>query len=224
MTDKRETIKMPPMNAEEILEMQDITKNKDTARLKAFIEKRHKEARDKDIDKDIEQLNNKAAVEDKKPEIIEEKPIKKRTPKIRVAERKELESKKTSVTIKPSPEQIHILVHTVTKGASTLLNKEEITKDEAKPFSEVLYEIGDSLKWWDTIEFLPYLILVFSGIDLTLAIMKKPSKVKSSNKIVEAITEKIERVPDEKPNVDFDIVNEDKLMEKLGGNNIYGQK
>jgi len=222
MSDERKTIPLPKMTEEEKVELQEITKTKDVAKLKEFIVKRQTEAKSK-IEEDIGELN--------KPERVlrpievraadrEKKEERKRTPKIKVAAGPE-EKKPGKNVIKPSTEQIHVLVHTVTRGVSTILNKEEISKEEAKPFSDVLYDIGEDLNWWNTIEFLPYLILVFSGIDLSLAIMKKPSKGKSSNKIIETITEKIERVPDEKPNVQFDIIDETQLMEKLGGNSIY---
>jgi len=195
-------------------QLKQIVAAKDTDALKTFIlDRQETNFPKKEVEEDIKILNESPVVE-KKP----------KQPTIRVKKAKETIPEKSGSIIKATPEQIHILVHTVTKGVSTLINKEEVSKEEAKPFSDVLYEIGEDLKWWDTIEFLPYLILIFSGIDLSLAIMKKPSKVKSSNKIIEQITEKIERVPDDKPNVQFDIVDEGLLMEKLGGNNIYGQK
>ena len=225
MNDERKTIPLPEMTEQEKVELQSITKTKDVAKLKEFIVKRQEKSRS-GIESDIEKLNHperilrpieiRAAEREKKEE-------RKRTPKIKITERP-IEKKQSKNIIKPSTEQIHILVHTVTRGVSTILNKEEISKEEAKPFSDVLYDIGEDLKWWDTIEFLPYLILVFSGIDLTLAIMKKPSKSLKQDKIVDLVTDKVERMDSGKPDVQFDIVNEDKLMEKLGGNNIYGQK
>jgi len=225
MSDERKTIPLPKMTEEDKKELQEITKAKDVVKLKEFIAKRGSYTKDSKIEEDIGELNNpervlrpievRAAEREKKEE-------RKRTPKIKVADRPE-EKKQSKNVIKPSTEQIHVLVHTVTRGVSTILNKEEISKEEAKPFSDVLYDIGEDLKWWDTIEFLPYLILVFSGIDLTLSIMKKPSKSPKHDKIVDLVTERVERVDSGKPDVQFDMVDEDALIKKLGGANIYGK-
>ncbi len=218
----------------ERLEMlKDITKRKDKDAMIKFVADETKIKEEENVKADIEILNHPeqpqikptpslepilrklSAPEDRKPP---------REPKIRIrTSSNEKSVQNTSkVILKPTGEQIHLLVHSVVQGATTLLNKEDITKEEDRPFSEVLYDIGDQLKWWDSIEILPYLILVFSGIDLGLTIMKKPTKQKHQNKVIEEkIVAEIERVPTPAHERKYDMVNEEALMQKLGGNNIY---
>lgn len=205
------------LSPERIELLKDITKRKDTEAMKSFI------IDEKKIEADIQVLNKSEPAP--VPRQLSSPGLGKPPgeARIRMKPSKPLpdNTTKEKIIMKPSSEQIHILVHTVVQGATTLMNKEDVTKEEDKAFSEVLYDIGDQLGWWNTMEFMPYLILVFSGIDLGLTIMKKPPKRGRTKPVTEVIVDKVERVPSPTPNVKFDVVDEAALMQKLGGNNIY---
>ncbi len=175
----------------------------------------------------IEALNNQRTEEPVK-ETSKEQPIKEepkvKTPKFKVKKPSEEPLKKTIV--KATEEQLNVLVFAATSGICMALKKEDMKPDETKTFSSVLYEVGEQNGWWDKIEFLPYLILLGAGFELSMKIMNKPSKI-PKRAIEQTVIERIEHKDEEMTNNDFgkvDMVDQNVLMKKLGANNIYNNE
>jgi hypothetical protein len=153
------------------------------------------------------------------PELIIQK-----HPKIIVKENPSKPLNKKDFKMKVNEEQLNALVYSLTQGAVMVMDKEDMRPEETKNFSAVLYEIGEQQGWWYKVEFLPYLILIGASVELGLKIYKKPSKHPQKSYPV-VMQEKIMNEPQAVPtNAEIgkvDIIDQDKLVEKLGGGRFY---
>jgi hypothetical protein len=174
-----------------------------------------------DVEKIIAELEQKVADEEqaqKEQEPVKEAVEPKKKPRVRVKV-----SEPVVIKNKPSAnftaEQLNQLVYAGAEGIVIILQKEDMKPDETMMFSQTLYEIGTANGWFDKLDFLPYLILLGAGIDLSIKIAQKPSKKKPVQQD-KAIVEKIENKEVSSVDPKFDIVDNDKLMKKLGGGGL----
>jgi hypothetical protein len=154
---------------------------------------------------------------------IQEHPDIKLKPKIKIKETDSRLLEKKDLKMKVTEEQLNTLTFAACSGICIAMDKEDMNIDDTKNFSSVLYEIGVQQGWWEKVEFLPYLILIGASVELGLKIYKKPSK--HPHKVVQqVIEEKIERKEQPLTNAEIgkvDLIDQDKLIEKLGGNKLY---
>jgi hypothetical protein len=169
----------------------------------------------------------KALNEDKK-EIRQlqepEEPIKKVKPKFKIKESPKAEDKISSTI---TEEQLNMLTYTITQGFCAWTDREDMSLNETAPFSKVLFDIGMQQGWFKNMEFLPYLVLIGAGFDLSMKVAKKPKKhTTSQQRIVESVVEdKIQHEPSTTlTNAELgkvDLVDQDLLVKKLGGGRLY---
>lgn len=158
------------------------------------------------------------------PQKIEE-PIIPKQPRIRVKKTEQpftkVEDKGMKIVV--TEMQLNSLVFAGTSGITMLLRKQDLTNEDTKNFTSVLFSIGEQQGWWDKIEFLPYLILIGAGLELGMKIIKQPSK-KTQDIVKETILKEMEKSKDEMRPADIglvDMIDQDALAKKLGGNVIY---